>query len=326
MKSLYSASDAYATHQISVDPYHKLYIEESGTEQGIPVVFLHGGPGSGCNSAHRRFFDPDAYRVILFDQRGAGKSEPLGETANNTTQDLVADLETMREYLGIDRWLLFAGSWGATLSLAYAQKHHNRILGMILRGVFLARRSDLEWFFFELQQLLPQAWKEFSNDVYPCRSASDLINWFHTAVHEGNTQIALSAANKWAEWGAKVAYWHLAEKSHQSSEGAKLNSQQSQRLLAKVKIETHYAKHHYFLTEGELLQHVSELPPMPVSIVHGVLDITCRLNAAWQLHQAIPGSKLITIPQTGHLIDDPEMATALVHESNGMRETLSRLL
>ena len=326
MKSLYSSSEAYAEHKISVDMSHKVYVEESGSEQGIPVVFLHGGPGSGCNSAHRRFFDPRAYRVILFDQRGAGKSEPLGETANNTTQDLIEDLETIREYLGINRWLLFGGSWGATLSLAYAQKHHEKILGMILRGVFLARMSDLEWFFYELQQLLPAAWKKFTEDVYPCRSAADLINWYHTAVHQGSVEVALSAANKWAEWGANVANWHLPGKLQKTSGEDEQIEQQNQRLLAKVKLETHYAKHGYFLSDDELLKRMSRLPPMPVAIVHGVLDITCRLQAAWQLHQSIPDSRFTRLPQAGHLIDDPAMVAALVKETDAMRDKLLGLL
>jgi proline iminopeptidase len=323
MKSLYSHSEAYAEHHIAVARNHKLYIEESGSEQGIPVVFLHGGPGSGCNATHRRFFDPSSYRVILFDQRGAGRSEPLGETTGNSTQELIADLETIRKYLGIQKWLLFGGSWGATLSLAYAIQHSEKVLGMILRGVFLARRGDLEWFFFDLQQLLPQAWEQFTNDVYPCRSAADLITWYHTAVHQGSDKIALLAAHKWAEWGAKVAYWHLSDEIENSPRNMQKSKQQYQRLLAKVKIETHYAKHSYFLTDDELLKQISGVPPMPVSIIHGVLDITCRLQSAWQLYQSIPGSRFIQLPQAGHLIDDPAMGAALVRETDSMREWLS---
>jgi proline iminopeptidase len=322
MKSLYAHDEAYAEHNLNVGSTHRLYIEESGSEQGIPVVFLHGGPGSGCNAAHRRLFNPSTYRVILFDQRGAGKSEPLGETENNSTQHLIADLEAIRNYLGIKRWLLFGGSWGATLSLAYAIKHPEKVLGMILRGVFLARRRDLEWFFFDLQQLLPQAWQALTDDIYPCRSARDLINWYHTALFEGSEELARSAASRWSEWGASVAYWHLSGELQKSPRDVE-NSQQIQRLLAKVRIETHYAKHGYFLAEDELLKQISQLPSMPVSIVHGVLDITCRLQSAWQLHQAIPGSKFIQLPQAGHLIDDPAMSAALVRETDLMRERLA---
>ncbi|MEJ2619317.1 MAG: hypothetical protein P8163_03445, partial [Candidatus Thiodiazotropha sp.] len=172
------------------------------------------------------------------------------------------------------------------------------------------------------QQLLPQAWQALTENVYPCRSACDLINWYHKALFEGSEALALSAATRWSEWGANVAYWHLSRETQKSPNGIDIK-QQNQRLLAKVKIETHYAKHGYFLEENQLLKQISELPPMPVSIVHGVFDITCRLQSAWQLHQSIPGSRFIQLPQAGHLINDPAMSAALVGETDSMRERLA---
>ncbi|MES9831777.1 MAG: prolyl aminopeptidase [Candidatus Thiodiazotropha sp. DIVDIV] len=308
-------------HYLSVGK-HQLYVEECGNKEGVPVIFLHGGPGSGCSPDHRRFFDPATYRVILFDQRGSGRSQPIGETSNNTTQDLVSDIEAIREHLEITNWLLFGGSWGATLSLAYALAYPARISGMILRGTFLARESDIEWFFFGLKRLFPEAWNRLSRNIPNCRTSADLIGWYYRAVHGDDENISLQAARSWSAWGNHMVHWHIARTKESSPERATEKNVQRERLLAKVKIETHYAYHRYFIDENELLYRIDSLPSIPVSIVHGNFDLTCTMESAWLLHQAIPDSRFIQLGQAGHLIEEPAMISALVEETDRFRATL----
>lgn len=322
MRSLYASCEPNSVHYISVDK-HRLYVEESGNREGIPVIFLHGGPGSGCSPDHRRLFDPETYRIILFDQRGSGKSQPSGDTSQNTTQDLVSDLEVIREHLGISNWLLFGGSWGATLSLAYALAHPGRISGMILRGTFLARKSDLEWFFVGLKRLFPQVWNGLSINIPNCKESAGLIDWYYSAVHGDDADLSLQAARRWSAWGNHIVHWHKAKDSEKSPQRASETSIQRQRLLAKVKIETHYAYHRYFIDENELLSRIESLPSMPVSIVHGNFDLTCTMESAWLLHQAIPDSRFIQLQQTGHIIEEPAMISALLHETDRFRVMLS---
>jgi proline iminopeptidase len=319
MRSLYSSGEPYAVHKLWVDDCHQLYVEECGNSQGFPVVFLHGGPGSGCSDYHRRYFDPDCYRIILFDQRGSGRSTPLGETECNSTLDLVSDMETIRRELDIEQWLLFGGSWGAALALIYALSYPDRVSGMVLRGAFLARETDLEWFFMGLRRLFPQAWQELLNGLPENTQLGDLIDWYHTAVHTGAKTDALHAAREWSGWGGRIVNWHKPVSEAEAGEQSDSQTRQA-RLLAKVKIETHYAHNRYFIEENEILNRIGSLRPMPVSIVHGRFDLTCTMEAAWLLHRAIPGSRFVEVPEAGHLIDEPAMISALIDETDRMRD------
>jgi proline iminopeptidase len=319
MRDLYPSSEPYAVHKVAVAQQHRIYVEECGNSQGCPVVFLHGGPGSGCSSDHHRYFDPAFYRIVLVDQRGAGRSLPSGETEYNRTQDLVSDMEAIRRQLGIEQWLLFGGSWGATLALIYSLTHPGRVTGMILRGAFLARESDLAWFFIGLKKLLPQAWYRLVEGLPDNITLTDLINRYHDAVHGGDRSTALQAASKWSSWCSQVVNWHKAGTDDASED--KLDTEQQQtRLLAKVSIETHYAHHRYFVEENEILRRIGSLCSMPVSIVHGRYDLTCTMESAWQLHRAIPDSRLIQLPDAGHLIEEPSMVSALIKETDRMRD------
>jgi proline iminopeptidase len=317
----YPPSEPYAVHRIHVDEPHEIYVEECGNPKGVPVVFLHGGPGSGCSPEHRRFFDPAYYRVILFDQRGCGRSLPAGETERNRTSDLISDMEAIRSHLGIAQWLLFGGSWGATLALIYALHHPSRLLGMVLRGTFLAREADLAWFFQDLRHLLPQAWERFTQG-FPVSDLSALLCEYHARVHGADKAMSLRAAQDWSEWGVRVLSWlreetPATERDHEHEH----EHEESAQLLAKVRIETHYACHRYFIAENEMLQRIDTLPALPVSIVHGRWDLACTLEAAWLLHRAIPGSRLVVV-QAGHLMSEPAMADALVEEMDRMRTLL----
>lgn len=311
---LYPTAEPYAVHRIPVDEPHEIHVEECGNPEGVPVIFLHGGPGSGCSADHRRFFDPAFYRIVLFDQRGAGRSSPAGETRNNTSADLISDMERIRRTLGIARWMLFGGSWGATLALLYAQAHPERVSAMVLRGVFLARETDLLWFFRDLRRLLPEAWARFSHAV---RDVDDLIGGYHQSVHGDDRARALHAAQAWNVWGSEVVNWQR-DRTPSTAD----TQVPGEPLLAKIRLETHYAQHRYFIGENRILERADSLPVVPVSIVHGRLDLACNLLAAWQLQRAIPGSRLMVLERAGHLMSEPDMAQALVAETDRLRALL----
>jgi proline iminopeptidase len=230
-------------------------------------------------------------------------------------------MEAIRRQLNIKQWLLFGGSWGATLALIYAQSYPDRVSGMVLRGTFLARESDLKWFFIGLRRLLPQAWERLVKALPENTELESLINWYHTAVNAGDKALALQAAYGWSEWGSQIVNWHKPRSEGEAGKQLDTQAQQA-RLLAKVKIETHYARNRYFIEENEILNRIGSLRAMPVSIVHGRYDLTCTMEAAWLLHKAIPGSRLIQVPDAGHLIDEPAMVSALIEETDRMRELL----
>jgi proline iminopeptidase len=283
---------------------HQLHIEVSGNPLGIPVVFLHGGPGSSCNENHRRYFNPDHYHIITFDQRGCGLSTPKGELTDNTSQYLIADLERIREHFSIEQWLIFGGSWGACLGLLYAQAFPARVSGMILRGCFLAREQDLFWFTQHgASAIFPEEWQLFIQDI-PENEKSDLVAAFYTRLHHGDQATQLKYAAIWADWSSKVATHNL------SSISSKRKPDET--LILKVKIETHYAFHRYFIEENQILNNITALPKVPVTIIHGELDRTCLLSASRQLAASIPNSELIVLTNTGHLIEESNMIDALV--------------
>lgn len=294
---------------------HRIYAEESGNPNGIPAVFLHGGPGSGCKADHRQFFDPECYRIILFDQRGAGRSEPYGGVEANTTHDLVSDLEVVRNHFGIEKWLLFGGSWGAALALVYAQTHPGRVLGMVLRGSFLARQADVLWFFKAgASLLLPEAWHRLLQAIGG-HLPDDAIGFFHDQIFSENQPVSEKTAKAWGDWSLAVVTFSLDNIGENNSESMRA-------LVAKAKIEMHYAKNGYFIAENQILDEVSKLPPVPVTIVHGMRDITCPAQSGWQLHQAIPGSEFELVRSAGHLSGEKPMIDALVRAADRMVDKL----
>ena len=320
MRTLYPPLEPYAEHRLAVGGTHSVYAEECGNRDGRPVVFIHGGPGSGCQPDHRRFFDPSYYRIILFDQRGAGRSTPLGEIGQNSTQALLQDIEALRHRLGVNRWLLFGGSWGATLALLYAAAFPAAVSGLILRGLFLARQRDLEWFFSDrgVCRLFPDAWSDFTREV-PAAERQDMINAYHRRIHSSDRSAATAAAQAWLAWETRVVTWTLAPRDDKSA----AQDQDADRTLAKARIETHYAQHRYFIADDQILDSVPRLPQVPISIVHGQRDLTCALESAWKLHRALPASRLQVLGDTGHLMSEPAMTDALVRETDRLRESLS---
>ena len=315
MRELYPEIDASKSYRLKVDPVHTVYVEEAGNPRGIPVIFLHGGPGSGCNENHRRYFNPKKYRVVLFDQRGCNRSTPAGETRNNSTPELLQDIERIREHLGIGQWLVFGGSWGATLGLLYAQSHPSRVLGMILRGTFLARQKDLDWFGRKgASMIFPDYWQEFM-DIIPESERDDLIAAYHTRVHGPDRNVRETAAVSWSKWAGRLVTYLLP--------GADYTPGDVDKTVRDVLIETHYAKHRYFIDENRILDNAALLPSVPIRIVHGRRDLTCTLDASWSLHRALPDSELVIVKEGGHLAGEPVMVDALVTATDDMAKRLS---
>ncbi len=313
LRTPYPALAPSSSGWLSVGDHHALYFETSGNPEGIPVVFLHGGPGGGCKPGHRQFFDPVRYRAVIVDQRGAGRSRPFGETASNTTQHLVEDLEKLRSHLGIERWVLFGGSWGSALGLAYAEAHPDQVLGMVLRGSFLARQSDLDWFLANgAGRMLPQAWARFEAALgHP----EDLPQHVYRCLTGDDAPLALAVARAWTAWSTEVVMYSF--NTVESEPEGPLDV-----LLGKARLELHYAVNRYFLREDQLLDEAHRLPPVPVHLVHGQRDLTCTPEASWSLHQAIPGSTLEILRTVGHLSGEPLMTDALLRAADRMAREL----
>lgn len=316
MLGLFPPLEPVRHYLLQVDSIHRVYFEQSGNTSALPVLFIHGGPGLGSSENHRRYFNPALYHIINFDQRGCNRSLPQRETRNNTTNDLLADIELIRNHLGIQRWLIFGGSWGATLGLLYAEKYPNRVLGMVLRGVFLARQSDRDWFFQDgVNRLFPDAWATFSNFIEPVRQ-HDLVSAYYDCIHHSNNDAQmLAAASHWSAWTATIVSWMLNPRDFNIAADVS-------RMMNEVRIETHYARHDYFIEENIILKQVRDIPDVPVIIIHGRRDLTCTLDAAWQLQHALPGSELVIVRDGGHLASEPVMVDALVHATNRMATRL----
>ncbi|HYQ38395.1 MAG TPA: prolyl aminopeptidase [Pseudomonas sp.] len=318
MLTLYPEIKPYARHQLAVEHPHELYVDESGTPDGLPVVFVHGGPGAGCDEASRRWFDPTVYRIVTFDQRGCGRSTPHASLDRNTTWDLVADMERIREHLGIDKWVLFGGSWGSTLALAYAQTHPERVHALILRGIFLCRPQEIQWFYQAgASRLFPDYWEDYLAPI-PAEERHDLVGAFYRRL-TGSDQIAqMHAAKAWSVWEGRTATLrpngHVIERFSEP-----------QRALSIARIECHYFVNDAFLEEDQLLRDMHKIAHIPGVIVHGRYDVICPLDNAWALHQAWPNSELLIIRDAGHAAGEPGITDALVRATGQVARQLLNL-
>ena len=319
MKILYPEIEPFASFKLSTGSTHKVYVEQVGNKDGVPAIFLHGGPGSGCDENHRRYFNPEKYHIILLDQRGCHRSKPCGNTEANTTQDLLRDIEAIRQRLGIEQWVLFGGSWGATLALLYAEAFPERVLAMIIRGTFLARKQDLDWFVGGgVQRIFPDHWEHFTSQ-FPGLERDELLKAVPRLISSGSPSEKLAAARAWAEWAGQVTTYTLGNRDDLVVE------QDEAKLLHDVSIEMHYASNQYFIAENQILDHIASVPGVPVTIVHGRNDLTCLLEASWSLHKALPGSKLLIVPNAGHLAGEPAMVDALITATDEMLLQLEAL-
>ena len=310
MKSLFPEIEEFASHQLETGDGHTIYMEQAGNPEGIPAIFLHGGPGSGCNPNHRRYFNPDKYHIIIFDQRGCNRSTPQGCIKNNTTPDLIQDIENIREYLKIDQWLVFGGSWGATLGLLYAEAHPQHVTGMILRGTFLARQSDLDWFAKAgASRVFPDHWEQFIREI-PLDERHDLVAAYHQRLTDKDDVIKEKFARSWSDWATRLVTWNLTEQKNETED--------IRTTVNQVSIETHYAYHRYFIKENQILDDISKIPNVPITLIHGRKDLTCTLESSWSLHHALPQSEMIIVPDAGHLAGEPAMVDALVNATERM--------
>jgi len=305
MPPLFPEIDPYKTWRLRVSELHELHVEEAGNPAGKPVIFFHGGPGAGISPIHRRFFDPSFWRVILFDQRGCGQSTPLGEIEENTTWDLVADTERIRERLGIPKWLVFGGSWGSTLALAYAETHAERVQGLILRGIFLARRSEIDWTFTDgCRRIYPDAWEAFTETLSP-RERGDVIHAYLRRLSAPEVPVQREAALAWNLWEERAS--HLLPNLEPTKE------EDVPKEIALARIEAHYfLNDSFFNPDDQLLRDVGKIRHLPAVIVQGRYDLVCPPQSAWELHRAWPGSRLTFVGDAGHAADEPGISSALV--------------
>jgi proline iminopeptidase len=306
MRPLYPALEPYRQGRLQVSGLHSIYFEEVGNPQGQPAVFLHGGPGGGCIPAYRQYFDPDRWRLILFDQRGCGRSLPHAELQENTTWDLVADIEKLRQYLGIDRWLVFGGSWGSTLALAYSQTHPEPCRGLILRGIFLLRQQELHWFYQQgASFLFPDAWEAYQKTIPP-QERSNLIQAYYHRLTSPDVQVRQAAARSWSIWEAATS--KLLPDPHLISEFA-----QDQFAEAFARIECHYfVNKGFFRSDAQLLENVDCIRQIPAVIIQGRYDVICPMVSAWDLHQAWPEAEFVIVPDAGHSMTEPGIRSALI--------------
>lgn len=313
---MYPDTKPFHTDTLHVGNDHRLYFEQSGARHGLPVVFLHGGPGAGCSPSQRSLFDPQGYHLVMFDQRGAGKSKPHAGLENNTTDDLVSDIEALRIHLGLERWMVFGGSWGSTLALAYAQAHPDRVMGLVLRGVFLCRDRDIQWFYQDgASRVFPEAWQDFIAPVAE-KDRGDLISAYH-ALLTGSDEIArMRAAEAWSLWEGRTAFLTPP----QGNAGAFGNPHFA---LSLARIECHYFINHGFLRSNQLLDDAPRLKGIPGVIVQGRYDAICPPEQAWLLHQAWPESELQMIGESGHASTEPGIAQALLDANDKMLARVS---
>ena len=313
---LFPAIQPGDTWRFPVSDLHTLYVEESGNPDGVPVVFLHGGPGGACEPGHRRFFNPEAYRIILFDQRGSGKSRPHASLEENTTWDLVADLEKIREFLEIESWVVFGGSWGSTLALAYAQTHSERVLGLILRGIFLGRDKDVNWFFNgEVARILPEAWQHFIEPI-PVEERDDIIAAYYQRLTSNNEIVRMGAAKAWSIWeGTSVTL--------EPDKNVVDHFSDPHNALSIARIECHYFCNHCFLGTEQLIEGMDKISHLPGFIVHGRYDMVCPIDQALLLKQHWENAGLKVITDAGHAVTEQGISKALVESCNSMLEILA---
>ncbi len=313
MKTLYPEIEPFDAGMLKVSDVHEIYYERCGNEQGIPVVFLHGGPGGGLIPMYRRFFDPAAYHIILFDQRGSGKSKPAYELRENTTWDLISDIETLRKKFGIEKWFVFGGSWGSTLSLAYAETHPDRCLGLILRGIFLTRRTELQWFYqYGASEIFPDFWERYRDEI-PEAERGDFISAYYKRLTSDDKETRLSAARAWSVWEGSTSKLFPDEDLMNHWEG-------EDEALSLARIECHYFMNNsFFPTENYLIENVEKVRHIPTVIVQGRYDVVCPMTSAWQLHKAFPEAELIVVGDAGHSISEKGITSALVDAMDKFR-------
>lgn len=315
MLVLYPELKPYKRHQLQVSEIHELYLDESGNPAGIPILFLHGGPGSACDAYSRRFYDPEVYRIITFDQRGCGRSTPHAKLDQNTTVDLIGDIEAIREFLGIDKWVLFGGSWGSTLALLYSQSFPDRVSGLILRGIFLCRQTDFDWLYREgASRIFPDHWQDFCEFI-PASERGDLLQAYYKRLTASDELARMAAAKSWVSWEI-----HCSRLRPSNDVLQRISKHHN--ALAMSRIETHYFVNSGFIEENQILNNMSKIQHIPAKIVHGRYDMVCPLDNALALHNQWPESELSIVRDAGHSASEPGIVDALIRATGEMSKIL----
>ncbi len=313
MREFYPPIEPYNHGHLEVSELHSMYFEESGNPNGQPAIFLHGGPGGGTQPEQRRFFDPKHYRIILFDQRGCGKSTPNASLEENTTWELVRDMERLREHLGIEKWLVFGGSWGSTLSLAYAETHPERVTHLVLRGIFLLRKWEIEWLYQKgADAIFPDRWEEYVKPI-PLAERGDILSAYHKQLTGQDPARQLEAARAWSKWEGSTSKLIIDPNmvAHYGSDDF---------AIAFSRIECHYFVNKGFMEEGQLLRDVDRIRHIPTVIVQGRYDVVCPTRSAWDLHRAFPEARFVITPASGHSAFEPENRSALIEATDAFRK------
>lgn len=313
-QDLFPPIEPYQSGHLPLDGLHAMYWEQSGNPVGLPAVFLHGGPGAGATPTHRRFFDPAVYRIVVFDQRGAGRSTPLGETLNNTLGHLIADIERLRVHLGIERWVVFGGSWGSTLALAYAEAHPDRCSGLVLRGIFLCRQSEIDWFLYGMRTVFPEAWRNFSGFI-PETERTDLLTAYMRRLIDPTPSVHMPAARAWSTYEG-VCSTLLPSPDTVAAFG------EDRMALGLARIEAHYFRHHVIKPANDLVAHVDRIRNVPAIIVQGRYDMVCPVISADELHRAWPDAQYVVVPDAGHSAMEPGIRAELVAATERMKRRL----
>lgn len=303
-----------ATGRLKVSDLHEIYYEESGNPKGDPVIFIHGGPGGGSSPKNRRYFDPEHYRIVLFDQRGCGQSTPHAELKDNTTWDLVSDIEKLRTHLKVDKWHVFGGSWGSTLSLAYAEIHPTRVKSLCIRGIFLCRPKEIQWFYQKgASFIFPDYWDEYLKPI-PQNERGDLVKAYYKRLTSEDRATRLEAAKAWSVWeGSTSRLYPDQDLMHDFND--------PDFAIAFARIECHYFTHNaFFKTDNWLIENVGAIRKIPTTIVQGRYDVVCPAESAWELHKAFPEAKLMMIPDAGHSAMEPGILSALVSTMDEYRK------
>jgi proline iminopeptidase len=310
---LFPEVEPYETGMLRLDARHTMYWEQSGNPDGVPVVFLHGGPGAGAAPVHRRFFDPRHYRIVIFDQRGCGRSTPHADLVDNTSQHLVADIETLRKYLGIERWMMFGGSWGSMLAIMYSLRWPDRCAGLVLRGIFLGTRREVDWFFHGMGTFFPEAWRAF-REFLPEHERDDLLHSYYRRLTDRNITVRRAAAKAWSryETGCSSLVPRL-DGAGSIGGGGSLSA------LALARLEAHYFVNDLFIENGEMLNEVDRLRVLPAAIVQGRYDMVCPISTADSLARAWPQATYTIVPDAGHSAMEPGIRKALVRATEAMK-------
>jgi proline iminopeptidase len=309
-RTLYPPIEPYDRGTLPVSDVHTLYYEQCGNPEGRPVVFLHGGPGGGLVNEYRQFFDPAAYRVILFDQRGSGRSTPHASLEENTTWHLVEDIEKLREHMGVESWHVFGGSWGSTLALAYAETHPARVRSLTLRGIFLCRPKEIRWFYQEgASWIFPDVWEEYER-VIPEEERGDFVSAYYRRLTSDDEGVRLAAARAWSVWEGSTSKLLFDYEMIERFDDAEF-------ALAFARIECHYFMNNaFFPTDNYLIENVGKIRHIPATIVQGRYDVVCPARSAWELHRAWPEAELVIVPDAGHSATEPGIVSALVEATD----------